>query len=703
MKPSAALDQARDVLADLSLEEKVSLLHGRFQSGGVPRLGIPCLVCADGPVGIRTKRANLKKTSPTNEEVQTDDSISTDKAPTALPATLSLAATFNVDSAREYGALLGREALALGIHVIFGPGINLMRDPRCGRNFEYMGEDPYLTGTMAAAYIRGMQRLGVAACAKHYFANDADAYRHFMSSNLDDHTAWETHLRPFAMVCRDADVWSIMTGNNLINGHHVSENPGALSAVLRDRLEWDGVILTDWRAAYDPRKTAEAGVDMTAGICEYVYGDGRLLELVRSGTIPESLVDQSALHVLLLYARTGVMDAGKRMKGEISTPSHHGVARRLAAEGMVLLKNDGPLLPLDAAKTRKLLVTGPAAESTEAGGGSSLVAAGTQSVTPLAGIEAAFPHTEILHEPDTAKAIRIATDVDAILFCARSEATGEGMDLDSIRLVDSQEDDIALLADANPNLAVIIQCGSAVDMNAWIDRPKAVLVAWFGGQMLGLALGDILAGTVNPSGKLPCTFARGIEHYPCATLGLWPARLIVDQVPKSAGFTPEERKAIHAFDADYTEGVFIGYRWFERQGIKPLFPFGYGLSYTTFAMSDVSIKALGRVVRVECTVTNTGSCAGREVVQVYVAPPESAVQRPAKELKGFIKIALEAGASQHVVIPLPEDALSRYEPATGQWTTDPGSYEFQVGTSSRHIVFRSTISSTDLSRGGVVK
>jgi len=692
--PSAGGDdraRALGVLAQLTLEQKVHLLHGDMISGGVQRLGVPRLVCADGPMGIRLASAFPGGILPGDGEVQTDRLAKADFAPTAFSSTLGLAAAFDVNLAADYGRTIGREAKAAGIRVIFGPGVNLMRDPRCGRNFEYMGEDPLLTGAIAAAYIRGMQGEGVGACAKHFYANDAEFRRHYTTSNLDGRTAWEVHLQPFIAACRDGGVWSIMTGNNLVNGRHISENTDELKAILRDRLDWDGVILTDWRAAYGPLESIEGGTTMTTGFCRYVFGDGRLLDAVRDGSVSQVWIDERARDVLTLYARTGMLDEPADAARSFDPADHHEKARRFARDGMVLLTNAGDLLPLAPVEVRKLVVTGPAATTIEIGGGSSKVTMADSAVSPLAGLVAAFGKAEVVHEVDVDRASALAAEADAAIYFARGPSCGEGFDLESTALPGSQASEIATLAAACDRLVVVLQCGTAVDIDAWADEPAAILVAWYGGQMLGAAVADILSGAVSPSGKLPCTFGNPIDDYPCARLDLWPARLLLDEHPPKPGYSPAERRALCAYEAAYDEGVLIGYRWFQREAIPARFAFGFGLSYTTFEVADMVVEVGDDAIDVTCTVRNAGSREGAEVVQVYVQPLAGTVARPLRELKGFVKVLLAAGEAKTVSIRLPASALAYYDATSSRFKASAGSYKIQIGASCDQILLQETV------------
>ncbi len=658
----AAGGRIEDILRRLTLEEKIGLCYGSFEAGGVPRLGIQPIKMLDGRQGIRP----IDKTTRT----------------TSLPCTLSLSCTWDTEAAAAFSGLLAEELLALGQNVLLAPCMNLARSPLGGRNFENLGEDPFLAGSMAAAYIQGVQRLGIGGCACILVANDYEARRHFTSSNMDGRTLREMHLLPFEMSITDGHVWVMMAANSLLNGTHIAANRRLVQEIVKDRLGFDGVMLTDWRAAYDTVPTALAGTDMTTGFCSYVFGDGRLLAAVRSGTVPESLVDEKARRILLLYRRAGVLDPHNRPKGALDTPPHRALARRLAAEGMVLLKNDRRVLPLDAAKLRSVLVTGPAAETVPFGSGSGAVRPPFK-ITPLEGLRSALGDRVKTASGDGL--LDAARSAGIVLFFARDDQHGEGKDLTSFDLPGGQARTIGELAAANPNTVVVLLTGEAISLEPWADKVPAILAAWYAGQSTGDAIADVLTGKVNPGGKLSCTFGKRLDDYACHALGLWPPRLILDKDPGNPGKTREDRKAIYAYAADYKEGVFMGYRWFDAKNIEPRFPFGHGLSYTTFSYSGLKLERSGLALGLECTVRNTGGRDGTEVVQVYVEPPKSSVPRPPRELKGFAKVNLRVGESTRVRIALRPSALAFYDERSGKWRADAGQYRILVGASSRDI------------------
>jgi beta-glucosidase len=644
---------------------------------------------------------------------------------TLLPCVLSLSCTWDRSAASQFGAVLAEELLAINHHVLLAPMLNLVRSPLGGRNFENFGEDPFLVGEMGAAYIRGVQDKGVGACACLLVANDCEHRRHFTSSFMDERTLRELHLAPYEASVREANVWTMMTGNNLYNGVHCAHNTYLLQDLMKDEIGFDGVMITDWRAAYDTLPAALAGTDMTTGFCSYVFGNGNLLQAVKSGQIPMALLDDKARRVLRLYFRAGVIDPGSRAKGELDSPAHREAARTLAALSMVLLKNERQSLPLDSAKVRRVLVTGPGAATLLQGGGSGSVPAAVE-ITPLQGLQAAFGRDKIVHVPfdvpltpvieagsveweqSPAKKkkkraaqvgigatnasveviSRAAKDADAVIFIAAGWRASEGRDLPNMDLPGNQAEAIAALAKVNSRVIVVLVNNGAVTLDPWLSHIKGLLAIHYSGQATGDALADVLTGKVNPSGKLSYTFGKRLQDFPAHALGQWPARLVLEKDPINPGFKPEERKATHAFSTDYKEGVFAGYRWFDDKKIEPWFPFGFGLSYTRFEVRDLKAEGLHEGVRVVCHVKNMGKVAGAEVVQVYVAPPASSVPRPARELKGFARVELQPGESRQVTVNLSAADFAFYDVTSRKWKADAGKYELQVGTSSRDIVLK---------------
>ena len=632
------------ILRSLTLEEKIRLCHGnvtkdsfeQFHAGGVPRLGIGQIKMLDGRQGIRP----LDKTTQT----------------TALPCTLSLSCTWDPETASAFSGVLAEELLSMGQHILLGPCMNLARSPLGGRNFENLGEDPFLAGVMAAAYIQGAQQVGVAGCACILVANDCETWRHFTSSNMDERTLHEMHLLPFEMSITDGHAWAIMTANNLLNGVHIAASRRLLRDIVKDQLGFDGVVLTDWRAAYDPEPSALAGIDMTTGFCAYVFGDGRLLAAVKSGKVPEAAIDEKVRRILRLYNRTGVLDPHARAKGEPEGQKHRALARKLAAEGMVLLKNERRLLPLDPGTSGSVLVTGPAAEMVPFGGGSGAVRPPFQ-ITPMEGLKAALGDRVKTASKDSL--IEAGRAASVVLFFARDAQHGEGNDMTSLELPEGQAKTIGELAAVNPNVVVILLTGQAVSLEPWADRVPAILAAWYAGQSTGDAIADVLTGKFNPTGRLPLSWPRHVGQVP----------IVYNERPAGRPYAPGVHYSSTYLDAPPT----------------PQFPFGHGLSYTRFALSDLQcepalVKA-GDAVEVSLAVHNEGALAGETTLFLFVRDPVASLARPVLELKGVQKAVLAAGERRQVKWRLSVEDLA-FIGQNLERVLEPGRFEIHVGLSA---------------------
>ncbi|KAA5824787.1 hypothetical protein FPF71_08890 [Algibacter amylolyticus] len=682
-------DVINNIINQLTLEEKVSLVHGfisdsiplRFESGGIPRLNIPTIKMLDGPVGLRDFDEN--------------------QATTSLPSTLALSCTWDTEAVRKYANVLANEMVSLDKQVLFGPGVNLMRSPLGGRNFEYMGEDPYLTGTLANVYIDELQKHNIAGCAKHFVANDIDGLRHFISSNLDERTLREIHMLPFEKIIKETNVWTIMAGNNLVNGKHVAENDIILNDILRGQLNYDGVVVSDWRAAYSPLLSFKGGLDMSMGFCAYVYGNGDLLQLVRDGEIHENELNERVFRILKLYERTGLLNNNERSElNKVNTPEHKKAALESAIEGMVLLKNNNNFLPINAKKVSKIIVTGPALKRVAFGKGSSKVDS-EFSITPLQGLINMFGKDRLIEvkslEDFNQKELNQYKNFNyPVLYFAEGQQGSEGHDMKSISLRNNQNNLIKKWS-AIFNTAVIVQSASTFETQTWERDVDAILCAWYSGQSTGSAIAHILSGKANPGGKLSFTMAKQLNDYGAHTLETWPPRAIVDPAPLKASFIPEERSVLHGYDMDYKEGVLMGYRWFDTKGITPAYEFGFGLSYTTFKITDFEIQVINSnknnpQINIKGVVTNTGSTNGSEVVQIYVGDLQSSVIRPNKELKAFDKIKLAPNESKAFSFNLTNEAFSFWDVQTHDWKIEEGKFILSVGTSSRQITNQEIIS-----------
>ena len=642
--------RVEDALSRLTLEEKVGLLHAqsKFSSAGVPRLGIPEVWCTDGPHGIR----------PEVLWDEWDQAGWTNDSCTAFPALTCLAATWNPEMSALYGKSIGEEARYRDKDVLLGPGVNIYRTPLNGRNFEYMGEDPFLSARMVVPYVQGVQQNGVAACVKHFAVNNQELRRHEVDVVVDDRALHEIYLPAFKAAVQEGGAWAIMGAYNKYKGEHCCHNQYLLNDILKRDWAFDGVVISDWGGVHDTREAIFKGLDMEFGTwtdglnwgATNAYGNYYLanpyLELLRKGEVGTGELDDKARRVLRLIFRTAMNS--RKPFGSLCSPEHNAAARRIAGEGMVLLKNDGWVLPVDLSKTKKLLVVGEnAVKMMTVGGGSSSLKV-KHECTPLEGIRAAVgDKAEVLYERGyvgdvtgdyngvvtgqdlsegrsgaqlLADAIAAARKVDAVVFIGGlnkgDHQDSEGADRLQLGLPYGQDAVIGALAEANPNLAVVFVSGNAVAM-PWIDRVPAVLEVWYSGSEAGNALADVLFGAVNPSGKLPFTFPVRLE----------------DCSAHSAGEYPGEGQVV------YRDGIFVGYRWIEKERIEPLFAFGHGLSYTTFDIANVqadrtSLATTGRL-RVSADVTNTGGRAGAEVVQLYIGDKLSSLPRPVKELKGL--------------------------------------------------------------------
>ena len=651
---------ARRYLAEMTLEEKATLLTGdsAWTTAAIPRLGLPSLRMADGPHGVRRTHS----TGSMAFEAQ---------AATCFPTASSTAATWDPDLLREMGEAIGREALALEVDVVLGPGVNMKRSPLCGRNFEYFSEDPFLAGRLAVGWIDGVQSVGVGASLKHLAVNNQETRRMSVSAEVDERTLREVYLPAFEHAVKTAKPWTVMCAYNRINGVYASENRQLLTDVLRSEWGFDGFVVSDWAAVHDRPRAVAAGTDleMPGPRPRRVRS---VIDAVHAGGLAETVVDEAALRVLRVIARA----VASPKDGSFDAAAHHALARRIAADGMVLLKNDG-VLPLSG--SGRIAVIGRAAKAPRIQGGGSSQITPTQvdvpidELTRLAG-DAAISYSEgyddgAAERPDlVAAAVAAAADSDvAIVFVAmpvtKESEGGDRVDLD----LGSQH--LALIhavCAAQPRTVVVLFNGSAVTVAPWIEGAAAVLEAWYSGQAAGGAVADILFGVVNPSGRLAETF---------------PLRL--EDTPAYLNFPGDGDRV------GYGEGLHIGYRWYEARDVPVAFPFGHGLSYTTFRYDDARTSATNVAdvdgVTVTVDVTNTGARAGSEVVQVYVRDVEASVPRPVKELRGFAKVRLEPGETRAVDVRLDPRAFAFWDPRRHGWVTEVGVFEILIGSSSAAI------------------
>ena len=643
------------LLKKLTLEEKCALLSGAetFKTRGMPEHGIPQIWLSDGPHGLR-KQAGESDHLGLNPSVPA----------TCFPTASAVANSWDAALGEEIGAALGEEAAAQEVSVVLGPGLNMKRNPLCGRSFEYFSEDPYLAGKLAAGYIRGIQSKGVAACPKHFAVNSQETRRMASDSIVDERTLREIYLTGFEIAVKEGHPRSIMSSYNLVNGTYANENKHLLMEILRGEWGFDGAVITDWGGSNDHALGVKNGstLEMPAPGGDSVR---ELLAAVESGKITESDIDARLSELLpLVFDTKAALDAAPR---EFDAAAHHALARRAAEESLVLLKNEGYLLPLAAGS--KVAVIGDFAKNPRYQGAGSSMVNSTQvdvlldklidSGLNVIGYQQGFDRHG---KPDAAlqkSACELATQADTVILCMGLDeiAESEGLDRSNLRLAQNQVDLLQAVAAVNPKIVVVLYSGSVVE-TPWLDNCQALLYAALGGQAGAGAVADALTGKVNPCGKLAET---------------WP--LTYADVPSAADFATR-RKTV-----EYREGLYIGYRYFTTAEKAVRFPFGYGMSYTTFAYSDMAADEQG----VSLTVTNTGSVAGTEIVQLYVAKKSSELFRPAKELKGFARVTLAPGEKQRITIMLDDKAFRFWNVKANRWEIEGGEYELLVGASVEDI------------------
>ena len=722
-----------DALSRMTLDEKIAVIHAqsKFSSPGVKRLGLPDLWTDDGPHGVRPD----VRWDEWEQAGQTNDSC------VAFPALTCLAATWNPSLARLYGESLGEEALYRGKNVILGPGVNIYRTPLGGRNFEYMGEDPWLASRMVVPYVQGLQSKGVAACVKHYALNNDEEYRHQVNVRVSDRALHEIYLPAFRAAVVEGGAWSIMGAYNLYQNQHNCHNATLLNKILKHDWGFDGVVISDWGGCHDTDEAILNGLDLEFGTWtdgltmgatnayDMYYLANAYKRAIQEGKYTTKELDDKVRRVLRLFYRT-TMNRRKPF-GFLCSESHYEAALKIAQEGIVLLKNEKikksnneRLLPLDPAKTKRILVVGEnAIKMMTVGGGSSSLKA-QREILPLDGIRqlsnCKLSNCQIdyargyvgdtiqsyngvtvgrsLYETRSkdeliAEAVEKARQADVVIFIGGLNKADhqdcEGHDRKSYALPYAQNEVIEALLKVNPRLVYVNISGNGAEL-PWIDRVPAVVQAWFIGSEAGTAIASVLFGDVNPSGRLPFTWYASLDQCGAHALDTYPGTW---------------RAGRQVIDEEYKEGIFVGYRWTDRENAKikksknvkikkPLFAFGHGLSYTTFKIgkvtADKNTMTGSEQITFTVSVTNTGSRAGAETVQLYISDKQSSVERPVKELKGFRKVYLEPGETQQVSITIDLSALSFYDETTGFWHAEPGTFEALVGSSADRIASKCT-------------
>lgn len=695
-----------ELISQMTIEEKVNLLHGTalFHNGGIPRLSVPPLIMSDGPLGVRFDfEDNMWQRK--NEDI----------CPCSwLISGTALASTWNTDLAYEIGNILGMEARGRGKDIILAPGINIHRTPLCGRNFEYMSEDPYLTGMMAVKEIQGIQKNDVAACVKHFALNNQETDRMEVDVRVDERALYEIYLPAFEAALTAGNSYSVMCSYNRFRGDYASESKYLLTDVLRKKWNYDGVVISDWSAVHSTEESFNAGVDIEMGVsCDFdnYFFAAPLLKAIKENKISGEVLDSKVLRILKLLDKIKKTGGEDRKTGSYNLLSSHKTLLDAARESVVLLKNDNNFLPLDASKLKNIAIIGDgAARKLAPGGGSSEIDA-LFEITPLLGISMLAGDSCKIHyakgyyvdneentegdvnwqadsldakenttnhscESDTVRkrqellneAVSLAKTCDVVIYVGglnRSHDT-EGFDRTSYDLPYNQSHVISEIISANPNTVVCINAGSAINMSEFAHKAPSICYSSMNGMMGGLALAEILFGHTNPSGRLPVSFPKSFEDCPAKNM-----------------------------DGRYSEGIYVGYRYYETRKVKPLFCFGHGLSYTTFEYSDIKAEYIGTdandtpdntsLYKVTCTVKNTGKLEGKETVQLYITPLNNTPERPVLELKGFTKINLLPGEEKNITFTLKIPAFAYYSPKDSCYRADAGVYRINIGHSCEDI------------------
>ena len=680
--------QVTELLKQMTLKEKIGMIHGnsKFTTAGVERLGIPEWHLSDGPHGVREE---IERDS-WNPAGWTTDSSS------YFPTGTAVAATWNPGLARIQGKALGEEARYRKKDIILGPGINVIRTPLCGRNFEYLSEDPFLISQMSVPYIQGIQSADVAACVKHYIGNNQEIDRGTVDVKMNDRTFNEIYLPGFRSAIREGGAYTLMVAYNKFRGKWCCENSFLLTDVLRKDIGFKGVTLSDWAAVHSTIETANAGLDLEMGTDSaynrYYFADP-LIKAVKEGKVSESIIDKKVKNILRIMFKTKILGNEKRAEGSFVSPEHQQVAYKVAAESIVLLKNDNNILPVSPSTVKTIAVIGDNADRKHAPGGYSSGLKAKYEITPLQGLKNRIgrqvklktalgyeKNSEILYgkgltvKKDKKKdaqllseAVKLARTSDvAIIFAGiNHDYDTEGEDRPDMELPYNQEKLILEVTKVNPRTIVVITSGSPLNLSRIKDHAEAIVWGWYNGMEGGHAMADVLTGKINPSGKLPFTIPVSLKDCPAHETINYPG---IDLQVK------------------YDEGILVGYRWYDTKEIDPLYPFGYGLSYTTFRYdslkTDKEVYNKQDSIKVCFKLTNTGKMAGAETAELYVSDPDCSVMRPAKELKGFKKVFLAPGESKPVTIIVPASNLAYYSENDKEWIVEPGRFEMLVNSSS---------------------
>jgi beta-glucosidase len=700
------------LLKQMTLEEKVHMIHANsaFAAGGIERLGIPEVMTSDGPHGVRPEQGRNWKPP-----------VGANDAGTYMPTNNTLASTWNPALGYAYGTVLGSEANARGKDIILGPGVNIIRAPLNGRNFEYMSEDPYLITQMVPGYIRGVQDQGVSACVKHYAANNQETHRNDVDVEMSERALREIYLPGFKAAVQQGGVYSLMGSYNKFRGTYATENAYLMKTILKDEWGFKGLVMSDWGSVHNTQDAMRNGTDLEMGtdlslmynsvdqsaatasagtaaptparsLYDRFFLADPALEAIKKDPTLVPLLDDKVRRILRVMYATHMLGGAKRQPGAYNTKEHQATALKIAEEGIVLLKNEGNVLPLTKS-VKTVAVIGANAERENAMGGGSGQVKAKYEISALQGIKNELgnqanitftPGYKIARDQKAdpqmiAEAVAAAKAADVAIFVGGSihgydyskwsdnAYDAEGVDKPDMKMPFGQDELVKAVLAANPNTVVVLLGGGPIDVSAWAGQAKGIIEAWYPGMEGGNALAHILFGDVNPSGKLPITFPVKLEDNPTAVLG---------EYPSTPGSPLKEV---------YKDDIFVGYRYYDTYKVAPQFAFGHGLSYTSFKYDKLAVTPGTQSATVKLTVTNTGKVAGAEVVQLYVKPGQAAVKRPEKELKGFEKVFLKPGESKTVTLALPADAFKYYSEAKKQWVLEPGKFDVLVGSSSRDI------------------
>ncbi|OGX89776.1 glycosyl hydrolase [Hymenobacter coccineus] len=699
------------LLQKLTLEEKVHMLHGNsaFAAGGVARLNIPEIMTSDGPHGVRPEQGRNWKPP-----------VGANDAGTALPTNNALASTWNRALTHAYGTVLGSEANARGKDIILGPGVNIIRAPLNGRNFEYFSEDPFLVSQLVVGYIRGVQDQGVSACVKHYAANNQETHRDDVDVSMSERALREIYLPAFKAAVQQGGVYSLMGSYNKFRGTYATENAYLMNTILKGEWGFKGLVMSDWGSVHDTQEALRNGTDLEMGTDlslmyrsvdqsqatatastaaaparsyydQFFLADPALAALKKDPSLVP-LVDDKVRRILRVMYATHQLGGAKRQPGAYNTKEHQATALHVAEEGMVLLKNEGGLLPLKKSVKTVAVIGANAERANSMGGGSGQVKA-KYEISALQGIKNELgsgvnvtyaPGYTIARDQKAdpaliAQAVAVAKAADEVIFVGGSihgydyskwsdnAYDAEGVDKPDMKMPFGQDELVQAVLAANPRTVVVLLGGGPIDVSAWAGRAKAVVEAWYPGMEGGNAIAHVLFGDVNPSGKLPFTFPAKLEDSPVYKLG---------EYPSSPGDPLKEV---------YKDDIYVGYRYYDTYKVAPQYPFGFGLSYTTFKYGALAVTPGPQSATVKLSVTNSGKVAGAEVVQLYVHDNQTAVKRPEKELKAFEKVFLKPGETKTVTLALPAESFKYYDEGKKQWVLAPGTFDLLVGSSSRDI------------------